>query len=351
MTTLNESEKRELARLPEALRRLLDAELAAGNEIVELGYGFPAAPAGFYILLRKEVCSRPRESSDGVDFYDRDMPRYSGEYTTGPRHFFILEPPHPPKPEPDMDAIRAAMEARQNAELPPPVVEARRVREAQSVEAAAAAREAEMAPDGSALKKFEKSMSIDYEKWHDGIGYDLDSIATASPAELKAIEQLLIPRAMNDWRDVEALALLDSPGARKALKQAFVNGKSEIRLAVLRYAPQLVTSAERTRMIVDTIPVVKPYEGLVALLSQVEEHHPKPVLEALLHATLHGNNNVAAHFAAMLMFLYEKAPCAFDMAQRPFFLRFNTPDRGAREAAFRELCDKIGVNPARFLKN
>ena len=66
---------------PRVLRALLAAELAAGNEIAEIGHGFPAPPAGAYIKLAKPLCSRPRASGDGIDYYDRNGSTYSGEIT------------------------------------------------------------------------------------------------------------------------------------------------------------------------------------------------------------------------------------------------------------------------------
>ncbi len=61
-------------------------------------------------------------------------------------------------------------------------------------------------PSDSNLKRFEKSMNINYEKWHDGLGYDLDAIKSASATERKTIEQILIQHNPRDWRDIEALA-------------------------------------------------------------------------------------------------------------------------------------------------
>ena len=34
-----------------------------------------------------------------------------------------------------------------------------------------------------AVSRFRASMNIDYEKWHDGIGYDLDALRAASNGE------------------------------------------------------------------------------------------------------------------------------------------------------------------------
>ena len=42
----------EVDAFPPLLRALLDEELAAGNEISEIGHSFPAPPAGAYIRLK-----------------------------------------------------------------------------------------------------------------------------------------------------------------------------------------------------------------------------------------------------------------------------------------------------------
>ncbi len=106
---------KQIAAFPAALRELIEAELRAGNKIVELSNTFPAPPAGAFVKLANPVTTRPRESSPGVDFYDRRSSSYSGEFTDAQRFYFVLEPPHPPETELDMNAIRAEMEARERA--------------------------------------------------------------------------------------------------------------------------------------------------------------------------------------------------------------------------------------------
>ncbi|HMP84050.1 MAG TPA: hypothetical protein PKA41_15230, partial [Verrucomicrobiota bacterium] len=103
-------QQKELAKFPAALRALIEAELAAGNSIVEVGHSHPAPPAGAYFKLANKVTTRPRSSSDGVSFYERNSSIYSGEFTDAKRFYFVIEPPNPPPPEPDMDAIRKAHE-------------------------------------------------------------------------------------------------------------------------------------------------------------------------------------------------------------------------------------------------
>ena len=60
-------------------------------------------------------------------------------------------------------------------------------------------------------------MMINYEKWHDGVGYDIEAVREAKPDERDEIEKLLINRNPLDWRDIEALAALGSTNSRKAL--------------------------------------------------------------------------------------------------------------------------------------
>lgn len=309
--------------MPAALRELVEAELAAGNEIVEVGHSFPAAPVGCYVKLARTVSSRPRASSGGIDFFNRDTSVYSGEFADEKRHFFVLEPPNPPPPEPDMDAIRAAAQPRgQPLGTTPP----------------------------TALSRFRESMEIGYEKWHDGIGYDLDIIRNATPEELAEIEQLLVNRPVNDWRDVEALAVIDSPRARVLLKRALRHGSHEVQTAVLNYAPDMASIDERTASLVAALEKADLYGGLSEALDLVEEFHPPEVIDALFKGVLKRDGEAAVNFAGMLMFLHGKAKEAFDWDQRPFFLQFNTANSDERRKYFRELCEKIGVDADALIK-
>lgn len=103
---LSPEQQHALAAFPPVLRALVETELTAGNEVVEIGNGFPAPPVGARVLLARKITTRPRESGDDLVFYERNGSLYSGEFTDAQRFFFVLEPPAPPPPEPDMDAIR-----------------------------------------------------------------------------------------------------------------------------------------------------------------------------------------------------------------------------------------------------
>ncbi|MBK9276377.1 MAG: hypothetical protein IPM49_17805 [Flavobacteriales bacterium] len=104
-----------IAAFPAPLRQLIEAELQAGNSIVAIENGFPAAPCGASVKLASAVAPERRRSIGEVSFYARNNSSYAGEFTTAQRHFFVLEPPLPPEPEPDMDAIRKAHEPKPDA--------------------------------------------------------------------------------------------------------------------------------------------------------------------------------------------------------------------------------------------
>jgi hypothetical protein len=86
------------------------------------------------------------------------------------------------------------------------------------------------------------------------------------------------------------------------------------------------------------------------VLAEVERYHPEEVKEALIKGSLNRKGEVAVHFAAMLFYLFGKAKEPFDWKKRSFFLRFNTEDRKERVNVFRELCQKLRINPEKYLR-
>lgn len=341
----------EIDRLPSPLRALLDAELAAGNAITEVSSAFPAPPAGLYVMLAHAVSTRARASDSQVQFYARNSPQYSGEFHDERRFFFILEPPLSPPPEPDMEAIRAAVNASQHGPAPDDRGSSARAHQAVGLDSASEREPAGAIgapPPGSPLARFLASMVLDYEKWREGTGYDLEALREASPAERATIEGVLIDHIPRGWRDVEALALLTSDAARAALRDALRDDNAEVRAAVITHAPALVSNEERLASLLRGIAEATSFHGLDAVLSEASAFHPAPVVDALFRAALHREGDVAVHFAALLYFIHGVTNEPFDWDHRPFFLRFNTEDRAEREAAFRELCASAKADPARY---
>ena len=199
------------------------------------------------------------------------------------------------------------------------------------------------------LQRFEISMKIGFEEWHDGIGYDIEAIRIASQAERDAIEQILINHSPRDWRDIEALAEINTRCARETIKEAMKNPDPVVRVAVTRFAPDLVTDNERTQSVIDALHNTEIFGGLSQVLAEVERYHPEEVKEALIKELLNRKGDVAAVFAAILFYLFGEAEEPFDMKQRPFFLRFNTEDRKERVEVFREACQKLKISPEKYL--
>ena len=200
------------------------------------------------------------------------------------------------------------------------------------------------------MSRFIESMKIDYEKWHDGVGYDLEALKEANNKEREAIERILVNRNPPDWRDIEALAVLNTPGARSALEAAVLGGIHEVNMAVIRYAPELVNDELKTKLIVEALKSASFYYGLRQTLDIVEKYHPKEVVRELFHGLLKREGEVAVHFAAMLFYIYDKAETSFDWGKRAFFLKFNTNKLSDRKIIFKELCEKINVDYREYLK-
>jgi hypothetical protein len=165
----------------------------------------------------------------------------------------------------------------------------------------------------SALRRFRRSLEVGYQEWHDGISFDLEALREATQLERAAIEELLLARGVGGWREVEALARLDTPRARAALRDAFDRGDPEVQLAVLRHAGDLVDEEERTAALVRALEESSWYGGLSQALDAATEHHPPAVVVALWRGLRARDGEAAVHFAALLAFLHGRAAEPFGL--------------------------------------
>ena len=207
-----------------------------------------------------------------------------------------------------------------------------------------------MNPADSALKRFLASMPMTHEMWHDGTGYDLAALREVPADQRAQVEEALIGHRPRDWRDIEALAELDSPRARQVIREALDDPDPAVRREARRHVPDdQVDTAAREARLVELLSGPNLRDHLTEALDEAEDFHPPAVIEALLRAAAEADGESAVHCAALLYYLHGKAAEPFDWDHRPFFLRFNTTDRAEREAAFRELCQTIGAAPQRYL--
>lgn len=201
----------------------------------------------------------------------------------------------------------------------------------------------------AAVERFRASMVRDVERWRDGIGYDLESLAEMTAEERAAVEAALLARDPPTWCDLAALAALGTPAARHAMQAALRHADPAVRGAALRHGGALLSDGERLLGIRRALEDATFFNGLSEALETAQEYHPPAVTDLLLRALLRREGEVAVHLAALLCFLHGQAAEPFDWAQRPFFLRFAEEEPGARAAAFRDLCARIGRDPEPLL--
>lgn len=104
---------RSWAAFPDALRRLIEAELRDGNAVADIGHTHPATPVTAWLMLARPVHAARRCSVSGWRFHEHQGSHHAGRFSTDEGPWFVLEPPLPP-PEPvDMDAIREALAERE----------------------------------------------------------------------------------------------------------------------------------------------------------------------------------------------------------------------------------------------
>lgn len=197
------------------------------------------------------------------------------------------------------------------------------------------------APKPTALQRFLDSMAIDYERWQDGIGYDIGALAEMTDEEREQLETLLLSRGVHDWRDVQALAALNTERSLAALRRAMESGALSATLAVAQQAPELTEPDDQSAAIVTALEKAQWFEGLGPALDLAAENPAPAVMDALWRGLETRSGDVAVHFAALLAYLHRLASEPFDMQQRPFFLTFNTDDLRERRAAIAELRQRI----------
>jgi hypothetical protein len=174
----------------------------------------------------------------------------------------------------------------------------------------------------TAKQRFQDSMVIDYAKWREGEGYDLDSMREMSQVELRLLEAQLVEKLKRDgdWRDVAALAAIDSDSARAAVISARKHQITNVRNYAVRLGPVSETDVIRA------LETAKAMDGLDAALRLTEQCNTPAVRQAVLGMARSGDSTVRVHMVAMLYFLMGKAEVAFDWEQRPYFLSFGVED-------------------------
>ena len=204
-----------------------------------------------------------------------------------------------------------------------------------------------METPSAAYEKFVASMEMNYEKWHDGEGYDLDAVKNVTATERDRLVELLRDRLKDspDWREVEALGAIGGEAAIKVMRDALPRANAQIRLRLERQLAEMGELANIEDAIIAALRGTNLYGGFTQAIDMAEEHPTPRIRETLLDLALNGSDEKRIHCAALALYLGGKAASAFDWNHRPFFLRFSQNDRRVQIEAYKELCERLGMEP------
>jgi hypothetical protein len=207
------------------------------------------------------------------------------------------------------------------------------------------------ATSSAAYARFVDSLPMNFDRWHDGIGIDLDAVGELSDLEVQAAYTLLRGRPQTP-REIEALARLATRGppalpdlsAELERTAADAYQSADDRLAALSALNDLGHAPDFDRRLAAQIRRLRKVEGgLTRALLLAESHPSETVKQALLWATWN-QTECAPHCAALICYLTGVTGEPFDFARRDLFLRFDVQTSYFdRKAAFDELCGLVGM--------
>lgn len=198
--------------------------------------------------------------------------------------------------------------------------------------------------DDAAWERFLAGLRIDYERWHDGVGFDLASIPALSPLQQRRAVDLLRTRELT-WRELDALAQLDTPEAWEAIDEAVNDPQS----TMLRFrAASLQAEHGRRSDLSDVIVrelkrMERSDEGETAVLLAAREHDSPRVRMGLLWASWN-RTPCAPNAAALLLFLTGHAADPLALEHRDIVLGLGPHENSfVRGAAMEKLERLVGI--------
>jgi HEAT repeat protein len=190
------------------------------------------------------------------------------------------------------------------------------------------------------VARFITSMSLSYDQWHDGEGYDLSLLGGLSAVEAADVLEVLTERLADSsggWRDVEAVATLGTAESSALLTRLLRHPSAEVRLRAAQCVAHTGDAAPAEREIVRLLRDPLAEIGTAALMQMVEAHPTPQVRTALRYCAVDGAAPFRVHAAALLLYLGGGAEESFDWNHRPLFLKFGEDDRAVRLAALTRL--------------
>lgn len=197
----------------------------------------------------------------------------------------------------------------------------------------------------SAYERFKASIVPRWGQWEEGQTYDIAALSGMTAAQRADAVSLLTGRDIT-WREVEALAVIDTPKARAAVDAASRDHLSiDTRLAAAEVMHRQGRMADIDRFIARQIRHLdRPANGLARALAMAERYQNGAVKQALLWASYNATE-CAPDCARLLLRLTGAAQEPFAGSVQSMLLKLGLHNSSFdRETAFKELCLLVGMN-------
>jgi hypothetical protein len=195
-----------------------------------------------------------------------------------------------------------------------------------------------------AWARFLASVVPVWKHWRDDQTYDLTALAMMPAEEREELVELLTGREVT-WREVEALAVVDTPEARAAVDAASKHHLSiDTRLAAAEVLHQQGRLPELDVFLARQIRHLdRPQNGLKRVLQLAGLHPSEVVKQALLWAS-YNQTACAPACAKLLLALAGAAKEPFDGAVEQMLEKLGFHNSYFdRQAAFEGLCQRVGM--------
>lgn len=197
-----------------------------------------------------------------------------------------------------------------------------------------------------AVRKFEESMIMDFDMWHDGEGYDLSAIDDMTAEERKQVARTLRARDQT-WRETEALAALDLTDVDDVVAETArtsTSSNNRMTAASALHERGKMDKAEFETLLCNEIRrLTGKGDGAIRILLEAEAMPTEKVKQALLWSSWNSTDD-SMSCAARLLYLCGKAEDQLAWSHRAwlFDLKPNN-SHFTRKKAFDKLCELCGM--------
>lgn len=185
---------------------------------------------------------------------------------------------------------------------------------------------------------FKSSMILDYEKWHDGFGYDVELIDQMSAEQRDEIERHLREKGVSDWRDLETLERLGTESALALIVDARQSDTEALALRAHEYGPPPSTSDRETAI----LQGLSSDEGMLDAIDDAADHPSPRIIAKLFECARDATSTEAYQAALALYFIHGKVDSMHSWDHRSFLLRFVDPGPD-KDQAVEELRETLGL--------